>query len=112
MTLDQAIDVLAQARTHWLHAYVTLSLLTGIRTEEARALQWSHVVAWVQDAHRWQPVTQAGFDRDKLAVYVWRSVRAARPFQDRFGGLNHDSWRVLRCDHERRAGRGKVTKLR
>ena len=35
-----------------------------------------------------------------------------RPFQDRFGGLNHDSWRVLRCDHERRAGRGKVTKLR
>ena len=29
-----------------------------------------------------------------------------------FGGLNHDSWRVLRCDHERRGGRGKVTKLR
>ena len=29
-----------------------------------------------------------------------------------FWGLNHDSWRVLRCDHERRAGRGEVTKLR
>jgi integrase len=74
LTLDQAIAVLAQARTHWLYAYVTLSLLTGIRTEEARALQWSHVVAWVQDAGEWHPVTQAGFDHDKLAV--WRSVRA------------------------------------
>ena len=39
-------------------------------------------------------------------------ARQARPFQDRFEGLNHDPWRVLRCDHERRAGRGKVTKLR
>jgi hypothetical protein len=29
-----------------------------------------------------------------------------------FAVLNHDSWRVLRCDHERRAGQGKVTKLR
>ena len=76
LTLDQAIDVLAQARTHWLYAYIALSLLTGVRTEEARALQWSHVVAWVQDARRWQPVTQAGFDHDKFAVYVWRSVRA------------------------------------
>jgi len=76
LTLDQAIDVLAQARSHWLYAYVALSLLTGVRTEEARALQWSHVVAWVQDARRWQPVTDAGFDHEKFAVYVWRSVRA------------------------------------
>jgi integrase len=76
LTLDQAIAVLAQARTHWLYAYVALSLLTGVRTEEARALQWSHAVAWVESAGRWQSVTQAGFDHDKLAVYVWRSVRA------------------------------------
>ena len=55
---------------------MTLSLLTGVRTEEARAFQWSHVVAWVEDARQWQPVAQAGFDHDKLAVYVWRSVRA------------------------------------
>jgi hypothetical protein len=26
-----------------MHAYITLSLLTGLRTEEARALQWAHV---------------------------------------------------------------------
>ena len=76
LTLDQAVAVLAQARTHWLYAYVTLSVLTGVRTEEARALQWSHVVAWVEDAGQWQPVTMAGFDHEKLAVYVWRSVRA------------------------------------
>ena len=76
LTLDQAVAVLAQARTHWLYAYVTLSVLTGVRTEEARALQWSHVVAWVEDAGQWQPVTMAGFDHEKFAVYVWRSVRA------------------------------------
>ena len=76
LTLDQAVAVLAHARTHWLYAYVTLSVLTGVRTEEARALQWSHVVAWVEDAGQWQPVTMAGFDHEKLAVYVWRSVRA------------------------------------
>ena len=76
LTLDQAVAVLAQARTHWLYAYVTLSVLTGVRTEEARALQWSHIVAWVEDAGQWQPVTTAGFDHEKLAVYVWRSVRA------------------------------------
>ena len=38
LTLDQAVDVVARARKHWLYAYVTLSLLTGVRTEEARAL--------------------------------------------------------------------------
>ena len=26
-----------------MHAYIVLSLLTGIRTEEARALRWAHV---------------------------------------------------------------------
>jgi len=76
LTLDQAVAVLAQARTHWLYAYVALSVLTGVRTEEARALQWSHVVTWVEDVGLWQPVTMAGFDHQKLAVYVWRSVRA------------------------------------
>ncbi len=44
---------------------------------------------------------------------MWQApALGPRPFQDRFRGLNHDPWRVLRCDHERRAGRGKVTKLR
>ena len=41
-----------------------------------------------------------------------KSRSAATAVPRSFGGLNHDSWRVLRCDHERRGGRGKVTKLR
>jgi integrase len=41
--------MLEQAKVSRLHAYVVVSLLTGIRTEEARALQWSHVAAWVDD---------------------------------------------------------------
>ena len=28
-----------------LGAYITLSLLAGLRTEEARALRWDHIVA-------------------------------------------------------------------
>jgi integrase len=76
MTKDQASAVLEQARMTPLYAYVTLSLMTGIRTEEARALRWSHVVAWVDSDQEWRPVTEVGFYHDKFAVYVWRSVRA------------------------------------
>jgi integrase len=75
LTLGQATAVLEQARTTPLYAYVALSLMTGVRTEEARALRWSHVVAWVDTDEEWRPVTAAGFDHEKFAVYVWRSVR-------------------------------------
>jgi integrase len=74
LTLDQAVAVIAAARTlpvtelrpglkdvrrpaELMHAYITLSLLTGIRTEEARALRWDHV------------------DLDAGSIAVWRSVR-------------------------------------
>jgi hypothetical protein len=33
-------------------------------------------VAWVEDAQQWQPIAEAGFDHEKFAVKVWRSVRA------------------------------------
>ena len=36
-------------------------------------------------------------------------AHAPRPFQNRFDGLDQDSWRVLRSDHDRRAGRGTGT---
>lgn len=49
-TVEQAKAVLAAAAGTRLEAYVTLSLLAGIRTEEARALRWDHVVVWVDDA--------------------------------------------------------------
>ena len=76
MTLEQATAMLEQAKASRLHAYVVVSLLTGIRTEEARALRWSHVVAWVDEDAAWRPVTEAGFDHERFAIYVWRSVRA------------------------------------
>ena len=76
LTLDQATAVLAKAKHSPIGAYVVLSLMTGVRTEEARALRWDHVVAWVNDTEGWQPVTEAGFDHERFAVYVWRSVRA------------------------------------
>jgi integrase len=40
--LDQAKALLAAAEATRWHAYVALSLLVGIRTEEARALRWDH----------------------------------------------------------------------
>ena len=60
LTLDQAIAVITAASTlpvmelrpglkdvrrpaELMHAYIVLSLLAGIRTEEARALHWAHV---------------------------------------------------------------------
>jgi integrase len=79
-TLEQAKALLAVTKGGRMHAYVALSLLAGIRTEEARALRWDHVVTWADDAAGWQPVTTAGFDRarageDRFAIYVWRAQR-------------------------------------
>jgi integrase len=83
LTLEQAVAVITAARTlpaielrpglkdirrpaELMHAYITLSLLAGIRTEEARALRWQHL----------------DLDGDPGAdppipphVAVWRSVR-------------------------------------
>ena len=79
-TLAEAKALLAAAERTRLHTYVVLSLLVGIRTEEARALRWDHVVTWVDDSAGWQPVTSAEFDpswagEGRFALYVWRSER-------------------------------------
>jgi integrase len=83
LTLDQAVAVITAARTlpvmelrpglkdvrrpaELMHAYIVLSLLTGIRTEEARALRWAHVDLDGDPAAR-PPVPPH--------VAVWRSVR-------------------------------------
>jgi len=61
MKLDQAVQVLDQVgpgSEHRLAAYVVVSLLAGVRTEEARALTWAEV------------------DLDAGTVAVYRSVRA------------------------------------
>jgi integrase len=58
LTAEQAAAVLQAATQYRIHAYVVLCLLTGIRTEEARALRWDHVEL------------EAG------TIAVWRSVRS------------------------------------
>jgi integrase len=58
-TLEQAEALLSASESTRLHAYVVLSLLVGIRTEEARALRWDHVVTWVDDPRGWQSITNA-----------------------------------------------------
>jgi integrase len=42
LTVDQALAVLEAAKGDRLCAYFVLSLLIGVRTEEARALRWDH----------------------------------------------------------------------
>lgn len=43
LTLEQAQTLLQAARGSRLHAYVVLSVTTGLRTEEVRALRWNEV---------------------------------------------------------------------
>ena len=74
LTLEQAVSLMAAARGTRLEAYIVVSLLSGVRTEEARALRWDHVVAWVSG--QWVPVAEAGFDHEQVAVFVWRAERA------------------------------------
>ncbi|MGW2308675.1 tyrosine-type recombinase/integrase [Actinomadura luteofluorescens] len=77
LNLTQAKAVLDAARKAEprIAAYIALSLTTGARTEEMRALTWDHVVAYVESASRWVPVREAGWEHDAYAMYVWRSVR-------------------------------------
>ena len=58
LTVEQAAALLEAAEESRLHAYLVLCLLTGVRSQEARALTWDHV------------------DLDTRAIAVWRSVRA------------------------------------
>jgi integrase len=64
LTVAQAAAVLLAAATSRLHAYIVVSLLTGIRTEEARALTWDRV--HLQSKGEMPP-----------HIEVWRSVRAS-----------------------------------
>ena len=83
LTLEHALAVITAARTlpvmelrpglkdvrrpaELMHAYITLSLLCGLRTEEARTLRWAHVDLDGEPAAR-PPVPPH--------VAVWRSVR-------------------------------------
>lgn len=43
LTLAEATALLEAAESSRLHAFIVLCLLTGVRSEEARALTWEHV---------------------------------------------------------------------
>lgn len=58
LTLTEASALLEAAEASRLHAFIVLCLLTGVRSEEARALTWEHV------------------DLEAATISVWRSVRA------------------------------------
>jgi integrase len=77
LTLVEAEAVLSAAESAGARmcAYVVLSLLLGARTEELRALRWSHVVAYDRDRKAWVPIADVGWDHGEFAIYVWRSVR-------------------------------------
>lgn len=62
LSLEQGQAVLLAQQGTWIHAYVVLSLLVGIRPEEARPLAWTHLHAAPPEG------TQPHVD-------VWRSVR-------------------------------------
>jgi integrase len=66
LTLEQASALLAIADGTRMHAYISLCLATGIRTEEARALRWEHVTFGDPAATPPVPASAA----------VWRSVRS------------------------------------
>jgi hypothetical protein len=46
-SVGQTTNVLEHAKSDQLRAYVVLSPMTGVRTEEACTLRWSHVVALI-----------------------------------------------------------------
>jgi len=68
LTVPQAEAVLRAAENTRMRAYVIVSLLTGARTEELRALTWSHVEL---DGH------PSGDPPVPPHLAVWRSVRAS-----------------------------------
>ena len=59
-TPELADAVLRETRADRFHAFIVVSMLTGARTEELRALRWTHV----------------HLHADPPFVEVWRSVRA------------------------------------
>jgi len=67
LTPQQVDAILTVTASHRMHSYIVLSLLTGARTEELRALRWSHVHL---------ESTRVGDREVPPHVEVWRSVRA------------------------------------
>ena len=75
-SLSQAqTDQLLKSSKGWMRAYLFLSILSGIRTEEARALQWKHV--HLQPSENCSCGENHSTIQTNTISYVeiWRSVR-------------------------------------
>jgi integrase len=114
LSFDQAQALLAAAESFagsltqaWLCPYVVVSLLTGARTEEMRALLWEHIVAYDEAAGKWRSVGEIGWNHQRFALYVWRSVRATGHTKTRKSrrtlALPRRCVQALRAHYERQA---------
>lgn len=74
LTMSQAEEVLRASEGRSLHAYIVVSLLTGTRTEEMRALTWDHVDL------SGDPSAEPAVPPH---VAVWRSVRTGADIKTR-----------------------------
>ncbi|GAA3293115.1 site-specific integrase [Dactylosporangium vinaceum] len=96
LTLAEATALLDKAQGAPLEAYIVVSLLTGARTEELRALTWEHV----------------DLEGDPPAMQVWRSVRAGGDTKTKKSrrtlALPARCVAVLRAHRARGSGRGLV----
>ena len=101
LSLAEAESLLRAAEGSTMGAYVVLSLLTGARTEELRALTWSHVDL-DGDPHATPPVPPH--------IMVWRSVRAGGDTKTRKS--RRTLALPLRCVSELRAHRTRQAAAR
>ncbi len=89
LTFEQAQAVLQASGDSRLHAYVVLSVMTGLRTEELRALRWNEV------------------DLDAGTVAVYRAARVTGDTKTRKSrrllGLPQLAVQALREHHKRQA---------
>ncbi|MGH3564470.1 MAG: hypothetical protein ACRDRH_00240 [Pseudonocardia sp.] len=67
----------AQARNKVLRNVAELvTTPKGKEGRPSKAMTLKQATAWVEDGAAWVPVTEAGFDHERFAIYVWPSVRA------------------------------------
>ena len=89
LTVAQAAALLGASEESRLHAFIALCLLTGVRSEEARALTWEHVDLHAGTARCWRSVRAHGDTKTErsrrtlklpqIAVEALRAQCGARP---------------------------------
>ncbi|WP_026929829.1 site-specific integrase [Glycomyces tenuis] len=74
LTLEQGKAIIRESHGTWLHAYIAVSMFTGVRTEEARPLKWAHTHL---NPIVGEECSCGAVHREDLPphIEVWRSVR-------------------------------------